>query len=103
MRLLALLPFAMLLIVGGCDDSNPTDALDAKTQEKKEIVEQSSQDEDPASPAAKMKTTKELVRESFGEDDPTTFIVEEPADLLFGSALRKKTKWELARMNDDLG
>lgn len=90
MRLFALLPFAMLMTVGGCDDSNPTDAVDTRTQDKKEIAEQPRQEEDHASPAAKKKTTKELVRESFGEDDPTTFIVEEPADLLFGSALRKK-------------
>jgi len=38
MRLLALLPFAILALVGGCEDSNPTDAVDTKTQEKKEIV-----------------------------------------------------------------
>ena len=97
MRLLALLPFAILLIVGGCDDSNPGDALDAKTQEKKEIVDRPRQEEDPAPPAAKKKTMKELVRESFGEDDPTTFATDEPVDILFGSALSKKNESEAGK------
>ena len=67
MRLLALLPFVILTMVGGCDDSNPSDALDARIEEEKKIA-----------------------AERREKDDPTTFIVEEPADLLFGSALRKK-------------
>ncbi len=55
MRLLALLPFAILMILGGCEDNNPTEAVDTKTQEKDEIVAQPSQDEDSASPAGKEK------------------------------------------------
>lgn len=90
MRLLALLPFAMLLIVGGCDDSNPTDDLDAKTQDKKEIVEQPTQEEDTVPTAAKKKTTREAAQERAGKDDPTTFTVGEPKEVLFGSALREK-------------
>jgi hypothetical protein len=78
------------MIVGGCDESDPGDALDAQTQEKNDIAERSKQEEDPVPPAAQNKTTKEVVRERFGEGDPTTFIVEEPADIELGLELLNK-------------
>lgn len=89
MRLLAFVPLAITVIIGGCDDNNP---VDAKTEEKKEIIEHSGQGEDPAFPTAAMKKMKERIREKFGEDDPSAFATDEPVGIRFGSALTKENE-----------
>lgn len=66
MRLLALLPFAVLTMIGGCDDSNPSDALDARIEEEKKIA-----------------------AERREKDDPTTFATDEPKGIELGLELLK--------------
>ncbi len=64
MRLLALMPFAVLMVVAGCDDGNPTDALDARIEEEKKIAV-----------------------ERRKKDDPTTFATDEPEGIKLGLEL----------------